>query len=336
MWRASASRWRTGGACARPSRNSNGVSPTSPVSWALRDVGCGQPVGGAQRVARGRRGSAPAPPRSHRRRESLKDVSERLRIARESVATSQGFVREIDGEIAAKKALMAGTGAEGRLAASNAGLAILARDRRDLAARVADLVGIVLDAGKLAVVAGEIRRIAPEAARLVEACARSGLRREANPEETLRADGPLGGLLAGLADLPEIATPLERAAEDAALRARAQENEAQSRRPRPAPAVPRAGRACPRCRRLPRRTRAARHRRHADLRTRRDRRSDLGAGAGGPARSRTGSVGVEPDRSTPPSRISKRAGASSTAASWSRRPTPPAGAAGATTTAPLG
>lgn len=164
-------------------------------------------------------------------RQSLKDVAERLRIARESVATSQGFVREIDGEIAAKKALMAGTGAEGRLAASNAGLAMLARDRRDLAARVADLVGIVLDAGKLAVVAGEIRRISPDVAKLVEACARSGLRREANPEETLRADGPLAALLAGLAAAPEIATPLERAAEDAALRARAQENEAQSRAP---------------------------------------------------------------------------------------------------------
>jgi energy-coupling factor transporter ATP-binding protein EcfA2 len=166
-------------------------------------------------------------------RHALKEVSERLRIARESVATSQGFVREIDGEIAGKKALMAGTAADGRLAASNAGLAMLARDRRDLAARVADLVGIVLDAGKLAVVGSEIRRIAPEAARLVEACARSGLRREANPEETLRSDGPLAGLLAGLAAAPEIATPLDRAAEDAALRARAQENEAQSRAPAP-------------------------------------------------------------------------------------------------------
>ncbi|MCJ2037314.1 SbcC/MukB-like Walker B domain-containing protein [Methylobacterium sp. J-068] len=174
-------------------------------------------------------------------RHALKDVAERLRIARESVATSQGFVREIDGEIAGKKALMAGTAAEGRLAASNAGLAMLARDRRDLAARVADLVGIVLDAGKLAVVAGEVRRIAPEAARLVEACARSGLRREANPEETLRSDGKLATLLAGLADAPEIATPLERAAEDAALRARAQENEAQSRAPAPS-----AGRGAPR------------------------------------------------------------------------------------------
>ena len=152
-------------------------------------------------------------------------------------------MREIDGEIAAKKALMAGTGAEGRLAASNAGLAMLARDRRDLAARVADLVGIVLDAGKLAVVAGEIRRISPDVAKLVEACARSGLRREANPEETLRADGPLAALLAGLKAAPEIATPLERAAEDAALRARAQENEAQSRAPAPSagrgPSVPR-------------------------------------------------------------------------------------------------
>ena len=176
-------------------------------------------------------------------RHALTEVAERLRIARESVATSQGFVREIDGEIAGKKALVAGSAAEGRLAASNAGLTMLARDRRDLAARVADLVGIVLDAGKLAVVTGEIRRIAPEAARLVEACARSGLRREANPEETLRSDGPLAGLLAGLAAAPDIATPLERAAEDAALCARAQENEAQSRAPAPSagrgPSAPR-------------------------------------------------------------------------------------------------
>ena len=52
----------------------------------------------------------------------------------------------------------------------------------------------------------------------MEACARSGLRREANPDETLRSDGPLATLLAGLANAPEIATPLERAAEDAALR----------------------------------------------------------------------------------------------------------------------
>jgi energy-coupling factor transporter ATP-binding protein EcfA2 len=166
-------------------------------------------------------------------RQALKDVAERLRIARESVATSQGFVREIDGEIAGKKALLAGTAAEGRLAASNAGFAMLARDRRDLAARVADLVGIVLDTGKLSVIIGEIRKVSPEAARLVEACARSGLRRETNPEETLRSDGPLAALLAGLAGMPPIATPLERAAEDAALRARALENEAQSRAPAP-------------------------------------------------------------------------------------------------------
>jgi energy-coupling factor transporter ATP-binding protein EcfA2 len=175
-------------------------------------------------------------------RHALKDVAERLRIARESVATSQGFVREIDGEIATKKAMIAGSAAEGRLAASNAGLAMVARDRRDLAARVADLVGIVLDAGKLTAVAGEIRRISPEAARLVEACARSGLRREANPEETLRSDGPLNGLLAGLAVAPAIATPLERAAEDAALRARAQENAAQSRAPAPGGRTPSAPR----------------------------------------------------------------------------------------------
>ncbi|KQP85556.1 ATPase [Methylobacterium sp. Leaf113] len=166
-------------------------------------------------------------------RSVLKDVAERLRIARESVATSQGFVREIDGEIAGKKALLAGTAAEGRLAASNAGLAMLARDRRDLAARVGELVGIVLDAGKLTVIIGEIRKVSPEAARLVEACARSGLRREANPEETLRSDGPLAALIGGLAGMPEITAPLERSAEDAALRARALENEAQTRAPAP-------------------------------------------------------------------------------------------------------
>lgn len=166
-------------------------------------------------------------------RSALKDVAERLRIARESVATSQGFVREIDGEIAGKKALLAGTAAEGRLAASNAGLAMLARDRRDLAARVGELVGIVLDAGKLTVIIGEIRKVSPEAARLVEACARSGLRREANPEETLRSDGPLAALVGGLAGMPEITAPLERSAEDAALRARALENEAQTRAPAP-------------------------------------------------------------------------------------------------------
>ena len=158
----------------------------------------------------------------------LADVAERLRIARESVATSQGFVREIDGEIAARKALVAGSAAEGRLAASNAGLAMLARDRRDLAARVTDLVGVVLEAGKLTAVLGEVRRIDPEAARLVEACARSGLRRDAPPDESLRSDGPLPRLVAGLAALPDIATPLDTVAEDMALRARAAEKEAQA------------------------------------------------------------------------------------------------------------
>ncbi|NEU13542.1 ATPase [Methylobacterium sp. BTF04] len=171
-------------------------------------------------------------------RRMLGEVGERLRIARDSVVTSQGFVREIDGEIATKKAMLAGSAAEGRLAASSASLAMLARDRKDLAARVADLIGIVLEAGKLAVVGAHIRRIDPEAARHVEACARSGLRRDMPPAESLRSDGPLGGLLAGLAAMPDIAAPLDTAAEDAALRARSQENEAQSL----APATPSGGR----------------------------------------------------------------------------------------------
>ena len=161
-------------------------------------------------------------------RARLREVAERLRIARESVAGSQGFVREIDGEIAERKAMLAGSQGEGRLAASTAGLAMLARDKRDLAARVSDLVAMVQEAGKLAAAGGEIRRIAPEAARLVEACARSGLRRDAPPDETLRPDGPLGPLVAALSALPDIATPLDTAAEDMALRARAQEKEAQA------------------------------------------------------------------------------------------------------------
>lgn len=160
-------------------------------------------------------------------RSRLGEVAERLRIARESVATSQGFVREIDGEIAGKKAMLAGSQGEGRLAASNAGLAMLARDKRDLSARVADLVGMVQEAGKLNTLFSEIQRIDPDAARIVAACARSGLRREAPPEESLRIDGPLGGLIEMLVALPDIATPLDTAAEDMALRARAQEKEAQ-------------------------------------------------------------------------------------------------------------
>ena len=159
-------------------------------------------------------------------RSRLGDVAERLRIARESVSTSQGFVREIDGEIAGKKAMLAGSQGEGRLAASNAGLAMLARDKRDLATRVADLVGLVQEAGKLNVVFSEIQRIDPESARIVAACSRSGLRRDAPPEESLRSDGPLGPLLTALASLSDIATPLDTAAEDMALRARAQEKEA--------------------------------------------------------------------------------------------------------------
>ena len=161
-------------------------------------------------------------------RTGLADIAERLRIARESVASSQGFVRDIDGEIAEKKALMAGTAAQGRLAASDAGLAMLNRDRRDLTLRVTGLVGLVLDVARLSAVIGEIRRIDPAAARFVEACARAGLRREAPPEEVLRPDGPLAALVSGLQTLPDIAAPLDTAAEDMALRARAAETEAQS------------------------------------------------------------------------------------------------------------
>lgn len=161
-------------------------------------------------------------------RARLGEVAERLRIARESVAASQGFVRDIDGEIAAKKALAAGTAAQGRLAATDAGLSMLARDRRDLGTRVGDLVGLVLEAGKLAAILPEIRRIDPQAARVVEACARSGLRRDAPPDESLRPDGPLARLVADLSALPDIATPLDRAAEDMALRARAEETQVQS------------------------------------------------------------------------------------------------------------
>ncbi|UMY19172.1 ATPase [Methylobacterium organophilum] len=159
---------------------------------------------------------------------SLQDVSERLRIARDSVTTSQGFVREIDGEIAARKAQIAGSAMEGRLAASDAGLAMAARDRRDLANRVSALVSLVQEAGRLGTIAAELRRIDPDAARIVEACARSGLRRDAPPEETLRADGPLPRLVESLRQLPDIAGPLEDAAEDLALRAREQEREAQA------------------------------------------------------------------------------------------------------------
>ncbi|MFC7664966.1 SbcC/MukB-like Walker B domain-containing protein [Methylorubrum suomiense] len=158
-------------------------------------------------------------------REALAEVAERLRIARESVATSQGFVREIDAEIAARKALLSGSAAEARLAASNAGLAMLARDRRDLTVRLGHVVGLVQDAGRLASVSATLRRVAPDAVRIVEACARSGLRREAPPEETLRAGGPLAGLLEGLWQMPDLSLSLESAAEDLGLKARERENE---------------------------------------------------------------------------------------------------------------
>ena len=141
------------------------------------------------------------------------------------MATSQGFVREIDTEIAARKALIVGSAAEARLAASHAGLAVVARDRRDLANRLAVIVGLVQDAGRLSAIGGPLRRIDLRAARIVEACARSGLRREAPPEDILRVDGPLKGLLDSLAQMPDIADALEEEAEDLALKARERENE---------------------------------------------------------------------------------------------------------------
>ncbi|MDP4027233.1 SbcC/MukB-like Walker B domain-containing protein [Methylobacterium sp. NEAU 140] len=162
----------------------------------------------------------------------LREGSDALRIARERVTASRGFVRDIDGEIAEKKALLAGTATEGRLAASTLGLSMLERDRRDLVARLADLVGLVGQMGRLQTVAPVLRTLAPQAARLAETCARAGLRREAPPEETLRPEGPLAELVEGLARLPEFDEALERAAEDAALKARQQEAEAERTAPR--------------------------------------------------------------------------------------------------------
>ena len=161
-------------------------------------------------------------------RAALADVVERLRIARESVATSQGFVREIDAEIAARKAMLSGSAAEARLAASNAGLAMLARDRRDLTVRLGNVVGLVQEAGRLAGVSATLRKVAPDAVRIVEACARSGLRREAPPDEILRTGGPLAGLLDALAQMPDVTLSLESAAEDLGYRARERENEVRS------------------------------------------------------------------------------------------------------------
>ncbi len=161
-------------------------------------------------------------------RAALADVTERLRIARESVATSQGFVREIDAEIAARKAMLSGSAAEARLAASNAGLAMLARDRRDLTVRLGHVVGLVQEAGRLASVSATLRKVAPDAVRIVEACARSGLRREAPPDEILRVGGPLAGLLDALAQMPDVTLSLESAAEDLGYKARERENEVRS------------------------------------------------------------------------------------------------------------
>ncbi|WP_246692248.1 ATP-binding protein [Methylobacterium sp. WL1] len=133
----------------------------------------------------------------------LREGADTLRIARERVAASRGHVREIDGEIAEKKALLAGSAAEGRLAASTLGLSMLERDRKDLSARIADLVGLVGQMGKLQPVAPILRQACPPAARLAESCARAGLRRESSPDEILRPDGPLADLIDGLRRLPE-------------------------------------------------------------------------------------------------------------------------------------
>ena len=85
--------------------------------------------------------AAPSKPRSHRGPDAPARGDDALRIARERVAASRGHVREIDGEIAEKKALAAASAAEGRLAASTLGLTMLERDRKDLVGRIADLVG---------------------------------------------------------------------------------------------------------------------------------------------------------------------------------------------------
>ena len=161
-------------------------------------------------------------------RRRLAETADALRIARDSVQTSRGFVRDIDAEIAERKAMLEGSGAQGRLAAANAGLALLAREKRDLAGRLADLVGLVQEAARLRPVVATLRASNPQAARVIEDCARSGLRRDAPPEETLRPDGSLGACLAALKALPDFADPLEEAAEDLALRARDQEREAQA------------------------------------------------------------------------------------------------------------
>lgn len=166
-------------------------------------------------------------------RTRLSEGADALRIARESVASSRGFVRDIDAEIAEKKALVAAQAAEGRLAASNLGLSMLDRDRRDLTLRVTDLVGLVLQMGKLQPVAPLLRPGAPDAASLAEACARSGLRKEAPLPDLLRGDGPLATLVERLGRLGPFEEVLERAAEDTGLRARAKEAEAERTAPAP-------------------------------------------------------------------------------------------------------
>ncbi|MGV7029939.1 SbcC/MukB-like Walker B domain-containing protein [Methylobacterium symbioticum] len=166
-------------------------------------------------------------------RTRLREGADALRIARESVASSRGFVRDIDAEIAEKKALVAASAAEGRLAASTLGLSMLERDRRDLTNRVSDLVGLVAQMGKLQPVLAAMRAAAPEAAALAEACARSGLRKDAPLPELLRADGALAGLIERLARLGPFEDALDRAAEDVGLRARAKEAEAERTAPAP-------------------------------------------------------------------------------------------------------
>lgn len=122
-------------------------------------------------------------------RSRLREGADTLRIARERVAASRGYVREIDGEIAEKKALATASAAEGRLAASTLGLSMLERDRKELIGRIGDLVGLVGQMAKLQPVAPILRQSCPQAARLAEACARAGLRRESSPRRSCAPRG---------------------------------------------------------------------------------------------------------------------------------------------------
>ncbi len=165
-------------------------------------------------------------------RSKLREGADEMRLARERVTDSRGFVRDIDREIAEKKALKAGQAMGERLTAADLGLSMLERDRKEFAARVADLVSLVGQMARLQSVAPVLRPVAPQAARLAESCARASLRKETPPDEILRADGPLAGLVEGLARLAPFDEALERAAEDAALKARSAEAEAERTAPR--------------------------------------------------------------------------------------------------------